>query len=75
VILWFGMGGHELQSAAGEISVGASVSVPSVLGLLEAREKRVREEIARLREEAERVQAVLGAAEWRSSVWWMPEPR
>jgi F0F1-type ATP synthase membrane subunit b/b' len=37
--------------------------VPSVLGLLEAREKRVREEIARLREEAERVQAALGEAE------------
>jgi hypothetical protein len=37
--------------------------VPSVLGLLEAREKRVREEIARLREEAERVQATLGDAE------------
>lgn len=35
----------------------------SVLGLLEAREKRVREEIARLREEAERVQAALGEAE------------
>ena len=34
-----------------------------VLGLLEAREKRVREEIARLREEAERVQAALGKAE------------
>ncbi|MCX5096355.1 MULTISPECIES: hypothetical protein [Streptomyces] len=37
--------------------------MPSVLGLLEAREKRVREEIARLREEAERVQAALGDAE------------
>lgn len=37
--------------------------VASVLGLLEAREKRVREEIARLREEAERVQAALGEAE------------
>ncbi|MFJ3308495.1 hypothetical protein ACIPSA_36720 [Streptomyces sp. NPDC086549] len=37
--------------------------MPSVLGLLEAREKRVREEIAGLREEAERVQAALGAAE------------
>nr|AGZ93855.1 hypothetical protein [Streptomyces sp. WM6386] len=37
--------------------------MPSVLGLLEAREKRVREEIARLREEAERVQAALGEAE------------
>ncbi|MET9915398.1 hypothetical protein ABZZ74_53990 [Streptomyces sp. NPDC006476] len=35
----------------------------SVLGLLEAREKRVREEIARLREEVERVQAALGEAE------------
>ncbi|NUJ99659.1 hypothetical protein [Streptomyces lunaelactis] len=35
----------------------------SVLGLLEAREKKVREEIARLREEAERVQAALGEAE------------
>ncbi|MEU5893912.1 hypothetical protein ABZ835_45020 [Streptomyces sp. NPDC047461] len=37
--------------------------MPSVLGLLEAREKRVREEIARLREEAERVQAALSEAE------------
>ena len=37
--------------------------VASVLGLLEAREKRVREEITRLREEAERVQAALGEAE------------
>ncbi|MFD7168539.1 hypothetical protein [Streptomyces violascens] len=37
--------------------------MPSVLGLLEAREKQVREEVARLREEAERVQAALGAAE------------
>lgn len=37
--------------------------VPSVLGLLEAREKKVREEVARLREEAERVQAALGEAE------------
>jgi hypothetical protein len=37
--------------------------VPSVLGLLEAREKKIREEVARLREEAERVQAALGEAE------------
>jgi hypothetical protein len=37
--------------------------VASVLGLLEAREKMVREEITRLREEAERVQAALGEAE------------
>ncbi|MFJ3762641.1 hypothetical protein [Streptomyces sp. NPDC090080] len=37
--------------------------MPSVLGLLEAREKRVREKIAGLREEAERVQAALGEAE------------
>lgn len=37
--------------------------VASVLGLLEAREKRVREEIARLQEEAQRVQAALGEAE------------
>jgi hypothetical protein len=37
--------------------------VPSVVGLLEAREKKVREEVARLREEAERVQAALAAAE------------
>ncbi|GGS33664.1 hypothetical protein GCM10010269_83820 [Streptomyces humidus] len=37
--------------------------MPSVLGLLEAREKKVREEVARLREEAERVQAALGEAE------------
>ncbi|WP_223279866.1 hypothetical protein [Streptomyces sp. SDr-06] len=33
------------------------------MGLLEAREKKVREEVARLREEAERVQAALGVAE------------
>ncbi|MGW0633852.1 hypothetical protein [Streptomyces sp. NPDC002758] len=37
--------------------------MPSVLGLLEAREKKVREEVARLREEAERVKAALGEAE------------
>jgi len=37
--------------------------VPSVLGMLEAREKKVREEVARLREEADRVQAALVAAE------------
>ncbi|MFF9206452.1 hypothetical protein ACF1AE_32610 [Streptomyces sp. NPDC014986] len=37
--------------------------MPSVLGLLEAREKKVREEVARLRDEAERVQAALGEAE------------
>lgn len=37
--------------------------MPSVLGLLEAREKKVREEVARLRQEAERVQAALDAAE------------
>ncbi|CAM5268042.1 hypothetical protein SHIRM173S_09383 [Streptomyces hirsutus] len=37
--------------------------MPSVIGLLEAREKKVREEVARLREEAERVQAALDAAE------------
>ncbi|MGH1554543.1 hypothetical protein ACRAWF_29280 [Streptomyces sp. L7] len=35
----------------------------SIVGLLEAREKKVREEAARLREEAERVQAALGEAE------------
>ncbi|MET9388207.1 hypothetical protein ABZY09_46385 [Streptomyces sp. NPDC002928] len=35
----------------------------SVLGLLKAREKKVREEVAGLREEAERVQAALGEAE------------
>ena len=34
-----------------------------MLGLLEAREKKVREEVARLREEAERVRAALDAAE------------
>ncbi|MFF3326992.1 hypothetical protein [Streptomyces sp. NPDC002889] len=38
--------------------------MPSVLGLLEAREKNVREEVAGLREEAERVQAALIAAEF-----------
>ncbi len=37
--------------------------VPSVLGLLEAREKKVREQVARLREDAERVHAALGEAE------------
>ncbi|TQE38407.1 hypothetical protein, partial [Streptomyces ipomoeae] len=37
--------------------------MPSVLGLLEAQEKKVREEVARLQEEAERVQAALGEAE------------
>ncbi|AIJ12672.1 hypothetical protein ACQ9AR_06960 [Streptomyces lividans] len=37
--------------------------MPSVLGLLEAREKKVREEVARLYEEAERVQTALGEAE------------
>lgn len=37
--------------------------VPSVIGLLEAREKSVLVEVARLREEAERVRAVLGDAE------------
>ncbi|GAB7029246.1 hypothetical protein AB0G35_12460 [Streptomyces sp. NPDC021749] len=37
--------------------------MPSVLGLLEAREKKVREEVAQLRQEAERVQAALGEAE------------
>ncbi|MGP3974362.1 hypothetical protein ACTWQF_10145 [Streptomyces sp. 8N114] len=43
--------------------------MPSVLGLLEAREKKVREEVARLREEAERVRAALGEgrAGWRGS--------
>ncbi|MCX4461753.1 hypothetical protein OG585_54435 (plasmid) [Streptomyces sp. NBC_01340] len=34
-----------------------------MLGLLEAREKRVREELARLREEAEREPTALGDAE------------
>ncbi|MFD0068107.1 hypothetical protein ACFRAI_27845 [Streptomyces sp. NPDC056637] len=33
----------------------AEVAMPSVLGLLETREKNVREVVARLREEAERV--------------------
>ncbi|MFF9221637.1 hypothetical protein [Streptomyces viridosporus] len=69
VIHWFGLGGHELAPAAGEM--GRLVRscrwwrllMPSVLGLLEAREKKVREEVARLREEAERVQAALGEAE------------
>lgn len=37
--------------------------MPSVLGPLEAREKRVREWAARLREEAERVQVALTVAE------------
>jgi hypothetical protein len=39
--------------------------VPSVLGLLEAREKKVREEVARLQQEAERVRAALVEAESR----------
>ena len=42
--------------------------VPSVLGLLEAREKKVREEVARLRDEAERVQAAFGRRNARFSV-------
>jgi hypothetical protein len=69
VIVWFGVGGHELRSVAGGMAwfVRSSRSwrwlVPSVLGLLEAREKKVREEVARLREEAERVQTALGEAE------------
>ncbi|MFD6626661.1 hypothetical protein [Streptomyces diastaticus] len=37
--------------------------MPSVLGLLEAREKKLREEVARLEEEAARVQAALEAAQ------------
>ncbi|MFE6804970.1 hypothetical protein ACFVEN_25185 [Streptomyces sp. NPDC057681] len=41
----------------------AEVVMPSMLGLLQAREKNVREEVARLREEAERVQAALGATQ------------
>ncbi|MDO0939018.1 hypothetical protein QQY66_47640 [Streptomyces sp. DG2A-72] len=39
--------------------------MPSVLGLLEAREKKVREEVARLQEEGERVRAALVEAESR----------
>ncbi|MEK0099290.1 hypothetical protein WDA79_12495 [Streptomyces sp. A475] len=41
----------------------AEVAMPSVLGLLETREKNVRWVVARLREEAERVQAALGSAQ------------
>ncbi|MGW0210461.1 hypothetical protein ACWDZ8_33340 [Streptomyces sp. NPDC003233] len=37
--------------------------MPSVLGLLEPREKKVRAEVARLREEAERITTALSAAE------------
>ncbi len=37
--------------------------MPSVLGLLEAREKKVRAKVVRLREEAERIRAALSAAE------------
>jgi hypothetical protein len=37
--------------------------MPSVLDLLEAREKKMREDVARLRQEAERVQAALGEVE------------
>ncbi|MEU2264886.1 hypothetical protein ABZ568_00225 [Streptomyces olindensis] len=40
--------------------------MPSVLGLLETREKKVREEVARLREEAERVQADHAHFQWRT---------
>ncbi|MFD4562778.1 hypothetical protein ACFWP5_52220 [Streptomyces sp. NPDC058469] len=47
--------------------------MPSVLGLSEAREKRVREESVWLREEAERVQAALGEAE--AARQWMVDPR
>ncbi|WP_326715583.1 hypothetical protein OG758_47515 [Streptomyces sp. NBC_01474] len=41
----------------------AEVAMPSVPGLLETRERNVREEVAWLREEAERVQAALGATQ------------
>lgn len=62
VIRWFGCGGHEPRGAAGEM--GRLVRsrrlrrwlVPSVPGLLEAREKEVREEVTRSR-------AALGEAE------------
>ncbi|MET9511959.1 hypothetical protein ABZX62_26465 [Streptomyces flavidovirens] len=37
--------------------------MPSVLGLLEAREKKIREELAQLREEAERIMSVLATPE------------
>lgn len=37
--------------------------MPSVLGLLEARERKIREEVVRLRAEAERVQVALGGVE------------
>ncbi|WP_181449587.1 hypothetical protein [Streptomyces cyaneus] len=37
--------------------------MPSVLGLIEARKKKIREGVAQLREEAERAQAALAAAE------------
>ncbi|MEE1798090.1 hypothetical protein PUR57_05260 [Streptomyces sp. JV176] len=68
VIVWFGLGGHELRLAAGGMRTVRSRRsrrwlVPSVLGLLEAQEKKVREEVARLQEEAARVQAALGEAE------------
>jgi hypothetical protein len=62
VIVWFGLGGHECWLAAGERGVFVRSSrswrwlVPSVIALLEAREKRIREEVARLR-------AALGDAE------------
>lgn len=46
----------------GDVAGGWWLVAP-VLGPLEAREKRGREEIARLREEAQRVQAALGEAE------------
>ncbi|MFP3119907.1 hypothetical protein [Streptomyces sp. Iso 434] len=39
------------------------VVMPSVLGLLEAREKNVWDEVARLKEEAKRVHAALGSAQ------------
>lgn len=69
VIVWFGLGRHDSGWLRERWAWFVRSSrlwrwlVPSVLGLLEAREKKVREEVTRLREEAERAQAALGEAE------------
>ncbi|MEU3008751.1 hypothetical protein AB0935_25505 [Streptomyces sp. NPDC007027] len=69
MIAWFGLGGHELRLTAGEMrtvrSLASLVEVAGAAGARSAggREKKVREEAARLQEEAERVQAALGEGE------------
>jgi hypothetical protein len=54
------MGGR--GGAVGQLVSFVEVAVPSVRGPLEIRGQKVSEEVARLREEAERVQAALVAA-------------